>query len=121
VEVLNAWRKEQTTQTLAAGRTRREYVFTNTRDSRLRQDSQVTAAFARICRALGLVDEDGKPRHSLYDLRSTFATIHIMAGRVAFAQHQLGHKHQQTTTTHYFKWLPTERAKGFSNLIRKAK
>jgi integrase len=70
---------------------------------------------------VGLVDADGKPRHSLYDLRSTFATIHIMAGRVAFAQHQLGHKHQQTTTTHYFKWLPTERTRGFSNLIRKAK
>src|SRR5262249_24920408 len=121
VEVLIAWRKDQTTHSLAAGRTRREYVFTNLRGARLRQDSQVTAAFARICRAVGLVDADGKSRHSLYDLRSTFATTHIMAGRVAFAQHQLGHKHQQTTTTHYFKWLPTDRTKGFANLIRKAK
>ena len=92
-------------------------MFANTRGNRQRQDGWIGSVFARICHACRITG------HSLYDLRSTFATTHWMEdyARLPWVSQTIGYKHHETTQRHYFKYTPNARVKGFANQIRKAK
>lgn len=51
----------------------------------------------------------GVAKRRAYDTRSTFATLHLMAGTPLLEVSQiLGHRNPSTTLDHYGAWMPTE-------------
>ena len=48
------------------------------------------------------------PWHTPYDLRHTFATLHLAKGHpITYVSAQLGHSDPSTTLRWYAHWLPT--------------
>jgi integrase len=58
--------------------------------------------FAKILKRAAL------PNHTVYDLRHTFATLHLAKGHpITYVSAQLGHSSPTTTLRWYAHWLPT--------------
>ena len=58
--------------------------------------------FAKVLKRAGL------PWHTPYDLRHTFATLHLAKGHpITYVSAQLGHSDPSTTLRWYAHWLPT--------------
>src|SRR5262249_25113816 len=66
-------------------------------------------AFRRCLQKAGL-----PLRHSLYDLRHTFATILVAQGKpITYVAKQLGHENPSTTLRWYTHWLPSVEDKSY--------
>ncbi len=78
-----------------------EYVFVN-REGGLINEDWPRRVFAKVLERAGL------PRHTPYDLRHTFATLHLAKGHpITYVSAQLGHSDPSTTLRWYAHWLPT--------------
>lgn len=88
---------------------------------RLRKETKAPAGWVFLSRAGGLINEDWPRRvfakvleraqlsgHTPYDLRHTFATLHLAKGHpITYVSAQLGHSDPSTTLRWYAHWLPT--------------
>ena len=87
-------------RTLQHARFRSEYVFLNTVGRRIVTNFDMH--FRKIVRHAGLVDDHGKPRFSVHDLRRSCATELLRRGvNPKVVQKMLGHASIQTTMAHY--------------------
>jgi integrase len=60
-------------------------------------------------------------RHTVYDLRHTFATLHLAKGHpITYVSGQLGHSSASTTLRWYAHWLPTNDKRYADALDRKS-
>jgi integrase len=118
VEVLRKLRQEQRQRALRNGWKQPVYVFTTVRDGiQLKQNGNINTVLKRTLETLEL-DRD---KYSLYSLRDTFATSHLVDHwdrLLPAVSKQLGHKNPETTRRHYYKFQPTLRTRGFVNGIR---
>jgi integrase len=78
-----------------------EWVFVNRAGSPINEDWP-RRVFAKALGRAGLCG------HTLYDLRHTFATLHLAKGHpITYVSAQLGHSNPSTTLTWYAHWLRT--------------
>jgi integrase len=78
-----------------------EWVFVNNA-GRLIDENRPRKVFAKILAHAAL------PNHTVYDLRHTFATLHLAKGHpITYVSAQLGHSSPSTTLRWYAHWLPT--------------
>jgi integrase len=83
------------------------YVFVTARGARILSDSATAErVFARGMTALGLDYQ----RHTIHDLRDTFATMHLSQNpaKLYWVSSMLGHKQVTTTINRYTKYVPTQ-------------
>jgi integrase len=79
-----------------------EWVFIN-RYGMLIDENQPRRVFARVLKRAGLAG------HTVYDLRHTFATLHLAKGHpITYVSAQLGHSDPSTTLRWYAHWLPSQ-------------
>lgn len=112
-DVADALREAARTRRAEALRERRAlkpYVFVTRSGARITPDcSTAERVFELGMAALGLT----KRGHTIHDLRDTFATCHLIAGKpLLWVSHMLGHKKPSTTHDRYAKWLPATHAGG---------
>jgi len=68
--------------------------------------ANVSKAFKRVLRTM-TPDGQEPPRHSIYDLRHTFATTLLSKGvPITYVAAQMGHSTAATTLRFYARWLP---------------
>jgi len=78
-----------------------EWVFVNSAGKPIHEDTP-RRVFARALQQAGI------SRHTVYDLRHTFATLHLAKGHpITYVSAQLGHSDPSTTLRWYAHWLPT--------------
>ncbi len=78
-----------------------DWVFLNRKGALINEDWP-RRVFAKVLRRAGL------PWHTPYDLRHTFATLHLAKGHpITYVSAQLGHSDPSTTLRWYAHWLPT--------------
>ena len=107
VEALAKLKVANKEQWMARGRPGKEpqHVFLTARLTPRRPDNRVYEAFHAACDALQLVGQTGKP-FTIHCLRDTFATLAILSGKhIGWVSMMLGHADEQTTRTHYYKWV----------------
>jgi len=83
------------------------YVFVTARGARIVSDSATAErVFDRGMAALGLAHK----RHTIHDLRDTFATMHLAQNpaKLYWVSSMLGHKQVTTTISRYTKYVPTQ-------------
>jgi integrase len=116
IALLITWRQTQRIETLAAGRTPREYVFTSERTGApMRQDGNLRRVWNRAIRGAKITE-----RRTPHSFRDAFASWHLTADykRIGWVQKQLGHADKQTTLTHYFKFMPDAETATYINAPR---
>jgi integrase len=78
-----------------------DWIFLSGRGCRIDEDWP-RKVFAKVLARAGL------PKHTPYDLRHTFATLHLSKGHpITYVSAQLGHSDPSTTLKWYAHWLPT--------------
>ena len=78
-----------------------DWVFLSRRRDLINQDWP-RRVFAKVLKRAGL------PWHTPYDLRHTFATLHLAKGHpITYVSAQLGHSDPSTTLRWYAHWLPS--------------
>jgi integrase len=78
-----------------------EWVFVNSAGKPI-DESKPRKVFAKILVHAAL------PNHTVYDLRHTFATLHLAKGHpITYVSAQLGHSSPSTTLRWYAHWLPS--------------
>jgi integrase len=118
VERLTTWRQDQRVDSLRRGRKVPVYVVTNRRGSPRRQDGNLRRVLDRV-----LVGAKITTHHTIYDLRDTFATTHLMQdwNKLPWVSRQLGHASVITTEKHYYKFKPSEVTAAYADQIRARK
>ena len=78
-----------------------DWLFLSRRGELINEDWP-RRVFAKVLKRAGL------PWHTPYDLRHTFATLHLAKGHpITYVSAQLGHSDPSTTLRWYAHWLPT--------------
>ena len=78
-----------------------QWVFLSRKGELINEDWP-RRVFAKVLKRAGL------PWHTPYDLRHTFATLHLAKGHpITYVSAQLGHSDPSTTLRWYAHWLPT--------------
>ena len=87
------------------------YVFVTARGARILSNSATAdRVFDRGMAAIGLAHQ----RHTIHDLRDTFATMHLSQNpaKLYWVSSMLGHKQVTTTINRYTKYVPTQTGGG---------
>jgi len=73
--------------------------------------NNIAKVFRSVLTGLGI------PRHRLYDLRHTYASLLLEAGApITYVSHQLGHRDVGTTLKFYTRWIP-DKSPSFAHLV----
>jgi integrase len=82
-----------------------EHVFLTNRLMPRRPSPILYRVFREACHALQLVGQTGEP-FTIHCLRDTFATLAILSGKhIGWVSMMLGHASEDTTRTHYYRWV----------------
>ena len=86
------------------------YLLTNRRGSPRRQDGNLRRVLNRVLAGAKITKH-----HTIYDLRDTFATTHLLQdwGKITWVSTQLGHASVSTTEKHYYKFKPSAATAGY--------
>ena len=97
------------------------YLFA-TRTGKPLDLANAARAFKRVLRAMTPGGQE-PPRHSLYDLRHTFATL-LLAGSadsppapITYVAAQMGHATPATTLRFYARWIPRQGRRYIEGLL----
>jgi len=108
VEALTTLKSRNLEAWMARGRPGKapQHVFLNRDLHPRRPDRTLYAVFRAANKALGLVGQTGKP-FTIHCLRSTFATLAILEGKLdlRWVAMMLGHSTEETLMAHYFKYV----------------
>lgn len=125
VVALRQWRQAQREEALKLGRPVPRYVFT-TRGYQRHEHSTNADNFKRCLQrsehpTWTRAQLDAWRRHTMHDLRDTFATTHLLRdySTLPWVSKQLGHASPQTTERYYYRFLPTATTKSYADLIAK--